>query len=235
MNSAQPAAVFWEMDGTLIDTEPLWGKATYELGELLGRPLTPEVRARTVGGSFPATLRIVAEWAGVELREGDLERYQRWMFDRMAELFSQGIELNDGIRGVLESLTQRGTAMLVTTNTARELADACIDAIGRGFFTDTICGDEVERPKPAPDMYLEAARRVGAAPGDCLVFEDSFNGMSAAAAAGCVVRGLVTPGANVPDGVVPLDPGEFEGASAADVDRWFAEARDAVTARVFRS
>ena len=69
------------MDGTLIDTEPLWGKATFELGELLGRPLTPEVRARTIGGSFPNTLSVVAEWAGYELKDGDLERYRTWMFD----------------------------------------------------------------------------------------------------------------------------------------------------------
>lgn len=67
------------MDGTLIDTEPLWGKATFELGELLGRPLTPEVRARTIGGSFPNTLSVVAEWAGYELKDGDLERYRTWM------------------------------------------------------------------------------------------------------------------------------------------------------------
>lgn len=69
------------MDGTLIDTEPLWGKATFELGELLGRPLTPEVRAKTIGGSFPNTLSVVAEWAGYELKDGDLERYRTWMFD----------------------------------------------------------------------------------------------------------------------------------------------------------
>lgn len=67
------------MDGTLIDTEPLWGKATFELGELLGRPLTPEVRAKTIGGSFPNTLSVVAEWAGYELKDGDLERYRTWM------------------------------------------------------------------------------------------------------------------------------------------------------------
>ena len=78
---SRPKAVLWDMDGTLIDTEPLWGKATFELGELLGRPLTPEVRARTIGGSFPNTLSVVAEWAGYELKDGDLERYRTWMFD----------------------------------------------------------------------------------------------------------------------------------------------------------
>ena len=220
-NLSRPAAVFWDMDGTLIDTEPLWGQATYELGELLGRALTPEVRARTVGGSFPNTLRIVADWAGYTLGEGDVERYRAWMFARVAELFSGGIALNPGVKGVLDALAQRGTPMFVCTNTERVLADPCIDAIGRQYFAETITGDEVDNPKPAPEMYLEAARRVGAAPGECLVVEDSWNGMSAAAAAGCVVLGL---GDAVPDGVSQLDPQALVGADAGDVDSWFSAA-----------
>ena len=62
------------------------------------------MRAKTIGGSFPNTLNVVAEWAGYQLQDGDLERYRTWMFDRMAELFAQGIELNPGIGGVLEPL-----------------------------------------------------------------------------------------------------------------------------------
>ena len=88
---SRPKAVLWDMDGTLIDTEPLWGKATFELGELLGRPLTPEVRAKTIGGSFPNTLSVVAEWAGYELKDGDLERYRTWMFDGSAARFPRRI------------------------------------------------------------------------------------------------------------------------------------------------
>lgn len=221
-NLSSPAAVLWDMDGTLIDTEPLWGQATYELGELLGRPLTPEVRAKTVGGSFPDTLRIVADWASYELVDGDLERYRTWMFGRMAELFASGIELNPGIAGVLDSLAERGTPMFVCTNTARVLADPCIDAIGRDVFAGTIAGDEVANPKPAPDMYLEAARRAGAEPGECLVVEDSWHGMTAGAAAGCVVLGLAD---TVADGVIRFDPNSFVGAGAADVDGWFSAAR----------
>ena len=219
---SSPAAVFWDMDGTLIDTEPLWGQATYELGELLGRPLTPEVRAATVGGSFPNTLRIVVDWAGYELADGDVDRYRAWMFNRMAELFEGGIALNPGIGGVLDALAARGTPMFVCTNTERVLADPCIEAIGRHYFADTIAGDEVPTPKPAPDMYLEAARRVGVEPRECLVVEDSWNGMSAAAAAGCVVLGLAD---TVPDGVSRFDPQQFVGAGADDVDGWFSAAR----------
>ncbi|AQQ15254.1 Phosphorylated carbohydrates phosphatase [Corynebacterium glaucum] len=222
--SSAPAAVFWDMDGTLIDTEPQWGIATYELGELLARPLTAEVRERTVGGSFESTLRIVAEWAGHSLVDGDVERYKAWMYARMRELLSQGVEVNPGVGPLLAALKKRGTPMLVCTNTERVLADACIDVIGREFFVDTITGDEVARAKPHPDMYVEAARRVGADPSDCLVFEDSWNGMSAGAAAGCVVLGLAS---EVPDGVTVFDPARFVGADASDVDAWFTQAASA--------
>lgn len=209
------------MDGTLIDTEPKWGEATYALADLLGRSLPPEQRERTVGASFEKTLTIVAEWAGYELKDGDAERYRAWTYAKMGELLAAGIEPNPGIRGILAPLRQRGTPMLVTTNTERPLADICIDAVGREFFTNTITGDEVAHPKPAPDMYAEAARRVGADPADCLVFEDSVAGMSAALAAGCAVVGLVATGAPLPAGAYALDPAQFVGATAADVDHWF--------------
>ena len=146
------------------------------------------------------------------------------MFDRMRELFATGIELNPGIGGVLESLARRGTPMFVCTNTERVVADPCIDAIGRDFFAGTITGDEVAHAKPTPDMYLEAARRAGAAPGECLVVEDSWHGMSAAAAAKCAVLGLA---AEVPAGVMKFAPDNFVGAGASDVDDWFSAARQA--------
>lgn len=209
------------MDGTLIDTEPLWGQATYALSERLGRRITPEVRELTVGGSFDNTLRLLAQYAGHSLDDVNVNHHRTFMFDRMAQLLEGGIDLNPGVAGVLESLAAAGVPMYVTTNTERVLADRCIDAMGRHFFTDTITGDEVVNPKPAPDMYLEAARRAGAAPGECLVFEDSWAGMTAAVDAGCVVLGLAE---DVPAGAHRFDPANFEGASAVDVTQWYAGA-----------
>ncbi len=219
-------AIFWDMDGTLVDTEPLWGTATYELSELLGRRLTPELRELTVGGSFPNTLRICAEHAGVELRAGDHTRYRRHLFDRMGQLLDAHLTPNPGIPELLASLHARAIPMLVTTNTERELADPSIAAVGDHFFIDSVAGDEVPRPKPAPDMYLEAARRVNAAPGQCLVFEDSTAGMTAAVLAGCRVIGLPADDSTpVPEGVVTLRElhgcSSLEGVSATDVLGWF--------------
>lgn len=219
-------AIFWDMDGTLVDSEPLWGTATYELSELLGRRLTPELRETTVGGSFPNTLRICAAHAGVELSEEDYPRYRRHLFDRVAQLFDAHLTPNPGVPELLADLRERNVPMLVTTNTERELADPSISAVGRHFFTGSITGDEVARPKPAPDMYLEAARRVGAEPEQCLVFEDSTAGMTAAVVAGCRVVGLPEdPAAPVPEGVVPLrdlhGSHSLAGVTADDVFGWY--------------
>lgn len=226
----KPAAIFWDMDGTLTDSEPLWAKATYYISELMGRRLTPELRMKTVGASFTDTFRICAEWAGLEPKPGDKEYYQKAMFDFARGLYDTELEIFAGVPELLRELDRDGMTMLLTTNTQRSVADPVIDAIGRELFDDTICGDEVPEGKPAPDMYREAARRVGAEPGDCLVFEDSTAGMTAAVAAGCVVIGLPADDTvAVPEGVTLIgdihSAEHLVGATMPEVYRWFGELR----------
>lgn len=222
----KPKAIFWDMDGTLTDSEPLWGEATYALSERLGKRITPELRQQTVGSTFNNTLEICARHAGVTLAPGDYEIHRQWLFRRVKDSFSARLEVFPGMRDLLAELKADGIQMVVATNTQRDVADAAIDAIGRSFFVDTICGDEVERGKPAPDIYEEAARRVGYSPGDCLVFEDSAAGMRAALDAGCVVIGLPEhDGVDVPQGVTPIDrlhdSAHLAPAVARDVYAWF--------------
>lgn len=220
-------AIFWDMDGTMVDTEPQWGVATYELSEAMGRRLTPELRATTVGGSLPRTIAICAAHAGITVDEAAYQRYRRQMLGRVAELFDEALVPNPGVIPLLAELKELGVPMLVTTNTERSLAQGCIDAVGSQFFVDSITGDEVAHPKPAPDMYLEAAHRVGLPPSACLVFEDSFNGMAAAVAAGCRVIGLHPESVTPPEGVVPLRElcghNTFEGVDAEILARWYAQ------------
>lgn len=218
------------MDGTLTNSEPLWEEATFHLSESLGRRLTPTERLATVGATFEDTLNICADIAGVTLQPGDTERYRTLMFDYVKSLFAQHLEIFPGIPELLSELKDQGVPMMVTTNTERYVADSAIEALGREYFVDTICGDEVPRGKPAPDMYAEAARRLGLEPGECLVFEDSAAGMRAAVDAGCVVIGL-------PEGdhvAVPAEATEISelhssrhltGVTAADVHAWFAQIR----------
>lgn len=221
-----PAAIFWDMDGTLVDTEPLWEQFTYELSDLMGRRLTPELRETTIGGSFRHTVSVCAGHAGIEVTEEDHPRYRAFMNERMGELMRASLTPNPGIVPLLDDLSAHALPMLVTTNTERTLADLSISAVGTGYFTDSVTGDEVPSPKPAPDMYLRAAEIVGADPADCLVFEDSFTGMSAALTAGCRVIGLPWYSDTVvPEGVVTLESlhgrNDFVGADAHTVLGWF--------------
>lgn len=228
----RPQAIFWDMDGTLTDSEPLWEKATYRMAALLGRELTPEVRARTVGASFPETFRICCEWAGFTPAHGDYERYRDDSFEYVAELYQSEDTVFPGVRALLSELQADGVPMFVTTNTARAVAVDVVESIGRSYFVDVICGDDVPVGKPDPAMYLEAARRAGAHPADCLVFEDSATGMRAAVDAGCRTIGLpLDDTVNVPAAAVAMatlrgeDPRarHLNGVTAADLYRWFDE------------
>ena len=111
---------------------------------------------------------------------------------------------------------------VVCTNTERELADPCIDAVGRQYFVGSITGDEVPHAKPAPDMYVAAAEMVGFPPSSCLVFEDSWSGMTAARDAGCQVIGLAE---KTPERVVSLidlhSRLSLDGVNRDDVCGWF--------------
>ena len=181
-----------------------------------------------MGATFETTLGICADNAGVTLQSGDSDRYRARMFDYVKGLFARKLEIFPGIPALLHELKADGVPMMVTTNTERNVADAAISALGRQYFVDTICGDEVPSGKPAPDMYREAARRIGAKPADCLVFEDSATGMRAAVDAGCIVIGLPEDDeVEVPPEVTEVsqlrNSRHLAGARASEVYEWFSQ------------
>ncbi|EKX90646.1 HAD family hydrolase [Corynebacterium durum] len=218
-------AILWDMDGTLVDSEPLWGIVADEMSEKMGRKLTPELHEKIIGVTFEKTVTICANHAGITLTDDIFRHYYDITLERVAELFQQKLAPNPGVRELLTELSQQGMPMMVATNTVRKLADMAINAVGRDFFTATICGDEVEHGKPAPDMYLAAARMLGVDAKDCLVFEDSIAGMKAAYTAGCSVIGLPEAGIYPPEGITTLQQlhgcNSFDGVTATDVHQWF--------------
>lgn len=204
-SNALPQAIFWDLDGTLVDSEPLWGQATYEMSEAMGARLTPELRERTVGGSFDNTFRICAAHAGLADTSANRAHYREVLHSRAAELFDAHITPIPGARELLTELSNAGVRMALTTNTPRQLARFGIRAVGENLFDAIWCGDDVARPKPSPDIYTQAAAHFGLAPHECLVCEDSQAGMTAARRAGCWVLGIVdTRDEDLPHGVVSL-------------------------------
>lgn len=196
-------AILWDMDGTLVDTEPRWGEATYAIAAEMGRDLTPEIRETTIGGSAPGTIRICARWAGLDL---DSETERHWidrLYTIVSELFAEDLPLRPGIPELLSSGTP-AVPMMVVTNTYRVLTDRVLDTIGADHFVGSVCGDEVSEGKPAPEAYRTACERLGLPPDDCLVIEDSTNGMRSAVAAGCRVLAVPSPGNPVPPGAAGI-------------------------------
>lgn len=96
-------AVLWDMDGTLIDSEPLWAQACFEMSAAMGRRLSEERQRDLHGVTWQDTLRICADWAGIELNERAWHHYHRWLFDRMHVLLAT-VRLEEDIAATLNSL-----------------------------------------------------------------------------------------------------------------------------------
>ena len=141
-----------------------------------------------------------------------MEDSSRWLHDYTAQLFERGLPWCEGAQELLEALAAEGVPLALVTNTQRALTDQALKSIGSQHFSATICGDEVPRGKPAPDLYLRAAELLDLQSEFCLAIEDSVTGSAAAESAGCPV--LVVPN----DVAVPMGPRRHQVDSLADVD-----------------
>jgi HAD superfamily hydrolase (TIGR01509 family) len=188
------AAVLFDLDGTLVESEDLWGDALAGLARLLGGALSPAGRAATVGRSMPDALRIVYADLGMADGRERLADDGAWVEDRMAELFATDLRWRPGARDLVTAVSEAGLPTAVVTTTARRLAGPVIDRmrkdLGAGVFDITVCGDEVPARKPDPAPYLLAAGCLGADPSCCVAVEDSPVGVRSALAAGAAVLGV---------------------------------------------
>ncbi len=192
--------MLWDMDGTLVDSEKLWDISMHALYARLGAVLTPEVRESTVGGSAETVMRIVYADVGLEPDPVAMAESADWLHDYTGELFEQGLPWRPGAQRMLDGLAALAIPMALVTNTRRQLTERALNSIGRHYFSVSVCGDEVEHGKPAPDPYLRAAGLLGVSAACCLAIEDSVTGAASAEAAGCPV--LVVPN----DVEVPMGP-----------------------------
>ncbi|MCS7483360.1 HAD family hydrolase [Umezawaea endophytica] len=188
----RPAAVLWDMDGTLLDSEKLWDIPLYEYAEKLGGTLSLETRHAMVGSNVPTTLALLFAEFGLEPTPDDLTDAAVWIARRTEEVFRAGLPWRPGAVDALRAVRDSGVPMALVTSTERALTEVALDTIGRDLFDVTVCGDEVDGlNKPLPEPYLKAARLLGVEAADCVAIEDSPTGVSSAVAAGCTV--LVVP------------------------------------------
>lgn len=206
-----PAAVLWDMDGTLVDSEKIWTVSLYDTAARLGGELSAAARDAMIGSNMDRTLGLMFDDLGLAHDPDRMADAAKYMTERTAELFKGGLEWRAGALATLRMVRAAGWPMALVTNTERALTELALDGIGRDHFTVTVCGDEVEHAKPAPDPYLRAAELLGVAASDCLVIEDSPTGTLAAERAGAAV--LVVPC----DVEVPPGPGRTLRTSLLDM------------------
>jgi HAD superfamily hydrolase (TIGR01509 family) len=187
--SGLPDAVVFDNDGLLLDTESVWTRAEEDLFALRGTEFSPADKLELVGTS--------AEIAGgiLERRLGEPGRAAE-LIEELNELvvaeLEHGVEAMIGARELLEQLRERGTPIGLVSNSPLRFVLRSIEIVGfEDHFDVVLSAHEVAAPKPAPDAYLEACRRLGVEPGPSVVaLEDSPTGVAAARAAGLTVIGV---------------------------------------------
>ena len=194
-------AVLWDMDGLMIDSEPLWTRAEEELARTLGGTWDDEVKSRIVGTRLDVAVPTILTYFGVEASGERVRTTAAWLLARMVELFGQDdLPLLPGVRPLLAALAGEQVPMALVSSSYRVLVDAVL-AGGVGPFAVTLAGDEVEHGKPSPDPYLQAAARLGVDVARCVVLEDSPAGVASGEAAGCAVVAVPSvPGVHLSPG-----------------------------------
>jgi HAD superfamily hydrolase (TIGR01509 family) len=219
-----PAAVLWDMDGTLVDSEKVWSISLAETARWLGGELSPEAREAMIGSNMARTLVLMFDDLGLARDPVRMAEAEQWMTARTGELFAAGLEWRPGALEALRMVRAAGWPTALVTNTERALTEMALATIGREHFLVTVCGDEVPRGKPDPDPYLRAAELLGVAPDDCLAVEDSPTGTLAAERAGAAV--LVVPcEVAVPPGPARVQRRSLAGLTADDVRDAYARVR----------
>ncbi len=177
-----PDAVFWDMDGTLIDTERYWIASEFALVAEYGGTWTEAHAHAVVGKDLRDTARYLQANGGVTLAVDDI--VERLMDGVIAGL-REATPFMPGAVELLTELGRLGVPCALVTMSWRRLADEVVNLLPPGTFTATIVGDEVPAGKPDPAPYLAAASALGVDPQRCVAIEDSPTGLQSAEAAGC--------------------------------------------------
>ena len=180
MSVAYPKAVLWDLDGTIIDSEPYWLIAERNLVDSFGGEWSVADGFALVGSGLPnAALSVQAR--GVDL---SIDEIINRMVDDVNVQTAHQIPWRPGARELIASIHDAGIPQLIVTMSYRSTAEHIANELG--VFVGLITGDEVDNPKPHPEPYQWGAALAGFAPSDCVAMEDSKPGSESAIAAGCV-------------------------------------------------
>ncbi len=187
MSEQQLAAVLWDMDGTLIDSEPMWLRAELAMLERYGIEMSEETHDRLIGSGLWDAAELFRE-LGVEMTADEI--VAEWVANVGADLEQEGADWRPGAVELLASLAEAGIPSALVTMSVRSLAEQVVRLLPPGTFTAIVAGDDVARAKPHPEPYLRGAEVLGVPIERCLVLEDSPTGLRSAAASGAVAIGV---------------------------------------------
>lgn len=195
----RPRAVILDMDGTLLDTEPLAARAWGEAASALGLEFDASLPPRMIGRTFADCRDLVVERHGDDYPADRLMSGWHAAYDAIVE--RDGLALKPGVEALFDWLDAERIARAVATSTRLARAQAKLAHVGLAGRLDALVGgDEVARGKPAPDIFLVAATRLGVPAASCVVLEDSDAGVLGALAAGMtpiVIPDLLPPSPDV--------------------------------------
>ncbi len=181
MSNFCPQAVIFDMDGLLVDSEPVWAVAEGAMMTARGIQSNPEVQHGLIG------LRMRDFISGMRdayALTGSVDELCDDLVTRMSALIPDQVVPRPGARELLDLLLKRGVPCAIASSSPMTIIDATVSAQGWDrYFQTHVSGDDVAHGKPAPDIYLEAAQRLGINRADCLTLEDSPTGARAAVAA----------------------------------------------------
>ena len=206
-----PAALLFDMDGLLVDTERTWFAVESEIMAGLGAPWGDEHQAALVGGPLEKSVEYMLDHAGRPDVAPD--RLAQELLEGMVRHLRAGpVSWQPGAERLLTEAADAGVPCALVSSSLRPVVDAVLAAIGTEHFAVTVSGDDVAQTKPNPDPYLLAAELLGVDPVRCVAFEDSETGATSAVAAGCLT--IVVPS------LVPVSPevGHRQAASLTELD-----------------
>jgi HAD superfamily hydrolase (TIGR01509 family) len=182
--SSLPAAVLFDMDGLLIDTEPIWFAVETEILIELGAQWQHDDHAHLVGSALPVASAFIAERAGNGVT-GD--QIAAELLVRMRERLRHSPGLQPGVADLISELDAAGVPRALVSSSFRSLVEAALEGVAPLTFDTIVVGDEVTHHKPHPEPYLLGAQSLGVDPAFCVALEDSPSGAASASAAGCFV------------------------------------------------
>ena len=177
----RPHGVLWDMDGTLIDTEPYWMEAEHDVIESHGGTWSEEQAFQLVGNALPVSGRIIAEQTGIPMTPAEIVDA---LLERVVVKLREHVPWRPGARELLLAARDAGVPCALVTMSYESFARVLIEALPEGTFEVVVTGDMVEHGKPHPEPYERAAAELALRPDQCVAIEDSATGVRSAVAAG---------------------------------------------------